>query len=217
MASPHQDFAGSHRLQTYVGAAARCFLLWQPEAPFDDEVASMCWSFPAKHGESSETQAAQGHQDYAAGFRNGLARQAERCVERREWSASDNVLADPKPVWSQVFIPNPGLEVSKAGGERGSRRNDWPGCREPEEIAAARQLNLGDKEIMVFRKKERRGEDDVELNLLPGDRALAHGVEVGLRMDPIQDRVAGGERRLDDPRCEREGVRGSAPVVEFDI
>jgi hypothetical protein len=85
--------------------------------------------------------------------------------------------AGPAVHLSDRRTPLAGIAVT-AGWELGSRRDDWLGYREPEEIAA-RQLHLGNDEMVVGGKEERFREKDVKLNLLSRHGAVTAGLAAG--------------------------------------
>ena len=143
-----------------------------------------CLPFLHSH-RTKDADSTQKQEKHAAGLRYNLTAQCEGCIERRSGISADDVRPDSQPVRSQVLVANPFLEVGGAGGERGPRRDDGPGRREPEEVAV-RQLHLGHEEVVIGGQAKGLGEEHVELDFLPRDGAVAAGVEAGARMDPLR-------------------------------
>src|SRR5512144_1689162 len=91
---------------------------------------------------------------------NGVATEAKRHVER---ASPKDVGADAQPIWDQVRVSDPCLQVGRSGRERRPRRNR-PRCREEQETATV-YLNLRSEEIVACREEKRGGEGDVNLHL----------------------------------------------------
>src|SRR5205807_10655394 len=73
-----------------------------------------------------------------------------------------------------------------------TRWHDWHRCRQPQKIPG-RQLHLRAEEIVIRRKIERRGEDDVEEDLLPCRRTFPTSELIGARMDAVHYGVSDRE------------------------
>jgi len=142
---------------------------------------------------------------------NRISKYQERRIERR---ISNDICPYAQPVWSDArVIAHPTLEIRYTERERRAGRDDRPIRRKPEEIPSGK-LNLRDKEVVIRRQIERRGEGDVESYLLTSYRAFAAAPYADAIDDGIGDGKAVLQRRCDElkttpalPRVERI-VRG---------
>ena len=88
----------------------------------------------------------------------------------------------------------------------------------PEEILGAGYINLRHEEVKVGGKRERRGEIQVALDLLPRHRPVAAGRLTGDRMDAVRlHGISRGQAGLQHLAGEREGSAGGATVIERHI
>src|SRR2546427_12985415 len=94
---------------------------------------------------------------------------------------------DSRPIWRQITIAYPGLQIR---GEGGPRWDDRLRRRQPQKIPA-RQLHLRAEEIMIRRQCDRRAEGYREGDLLSCRRTCPPGEVVRDRMYAVHPRVEG--------------------------
>src|SRR5215467_10499468 len=87
-----------------------------------------------------------------SGVRDRVAGQGKSHVERRRWRCVvDDVSADSQPIWRQVRVTDPRLQIP---GEDRPRRHDWSGSRKKQKVSSGDQ-DLWAEEIMAGRQNDR--------------------------------------------------------------